>query len=78
MFEDKKLMRRYNRGEVGVLRDIYGRYKDDMVGLSAALLYDKMIAEDVVHDVFARLNRLFFSRPFPSGPTIFFPGLSRF
>ena len=55
MFEDQKLMKRYNRGDVGVLRDIYGRYKDDMVGLSAALLHDTVIAEDVVHDVFARL-----------------------
>ncbi len=46
---------RFNRGETEALRDIYALYKDDLVTLAAALLYNKTTAEDVVHDVFAKL-----------------------
>jgi RNA polymerase sigma-70 factor (ECF subfamily) len=46
---------RFNRGDCDALRDIYTLYKDDLVSLAAALLYNKTTAEDVVHDVFAKL-----------------------
>ncbi|MHC4385410.1 MAG: RNA polymerase sigma factor [Planctomycetota bacterium] len=55
MFLEKQLILRFNRGDTDALRDIYARYKDDLVSLAAALLQDKNAAEDVVHDVFARL-----------------------
>jgi len=52
MLEDKLLIWKFNRGNKGVLRCIYDRYKDDLVTLAAALLADVSSAEDVVHDVF--------------------------
>ena len=55
MLEDKILIWRYNQGQKQVLRDIYEKYKHDLVTLSAALLHDKDAAEDIVHDVFLRL-----------------------
>lgn len=55
MLQDKRLMRRFNRGDKEALRDIYALYKDDLVSLACALLHDKTAAEDAVHDVFARL-----------------------
>ena len=48
-------MMRFNRGDTEALRDIYALYKDDLVSLAAALLHNKTSAEDVVHDVFAKL-----------------------
>ncbi|MFC1676976.1 RNA polymerase sigma factor [Planctomycetota bacterium] len=53
MFEDKLLILRFNRGNMEPLRRIYEKYKDDLVTLAAALLYDKTLAEDAVHDCFA-------------------------
>lgn len=55
MFLEKRLIRRFNRGDRGAVRDIYAHYKDDLVSLAAVLLQDKAAAEDVVHDVFAGL-----------------------
>ena len=52
MLEDKVLIWKYNRGKADVLRRIYVKYKDDLMTLASALLYDKSSAEDVVHDVF--------------------------
>jgi RNA polymerase sigma factor (sigma-70 family) len=52
MLEDRLLIWKFNRGNRGVLRDIYEKYKDDLVTLAAALLTDISSAEDVVHDVF--------------------------
>ena len=53
MLEDKVLIWKYNRGRAQVLPRIYIKYKDDLMTLATALLYDKSSAEDVVHDVFA-------------------------
>ncbi|MCP4612463.1 MAG: RNA polymerase sigma factor [Planctomycetes bacterium] len=55
MIQEKWLMMRFNRGDSQALRDIYVRYKDDLVSLADALLHDKTSAEDAVHDVFAML-----------------------
>ena len=52
MLEDKLLIWKFNRGDTGVLRRIYEKYKDDLVTLAAALLTDVSSAEDAVHDVF--------------------------
>jgi len=52
MLEDKLLIWKFNRGDREVLRNIYEKYKDDLVTLAAALLTDVASAEDVVHDVF--------------------------
>ena len=52
MLEDKLFIWKFNRGNREVLRNIYEKYKDDLVTLAAALLTDAASAEDVVHDVF--------------------------
>ena len=52
MLEDKLLIFKFNRGSREALQGIYEKYKDDLVTLAAALLIDKNLAEDVVHDVF--------------------------
>jgi RNA polymerase sigma factor (sigma-70 family) len=52
MLEDKLLIWKFNRGSREALRGIYEKYKDDLVTLAAALLTDKNLAEDVVHDIF--------------------------
>ena len=55
MWQDKTLVWRFNRGDPQALRGIYARYRLDLVTLATALLFDKSQAEDVVHEVFARL-----------------------
>jgi len=57
MLEDRLLIWKFNRGRKDVLERIYAKYKDDLMTLSAALLYDKSAAEDVVHDVFVKFIR---------------------
>jgi RNA polymerase sigma-70 factor (ECF subfamily) len=57
MFEDKLLIWKFNKGKREVLEKIYAKYKDDLMTLSAALLYDKNSAEDIVHDVFVKFIR---------------------
>ncbi|HUU17616.1 MAG TPA: sigma-70 family RNA polymerase sigma factor [Sedimentisphaerales bacterium] len=53
MLEDRLLVWRFNRGDTDALRDIYEKYRDDLLKVAAALLNDKNGVEDVVHDVFA-------------------------
>jgi len=57
MLEDKRLIWKFNRGDLDALRGIYEKYKDDLVTLAAALLSDVSSAEDVVHDVFVSFIR---------------------
>jgi RNA polymerase sigma-70 factor (ECF subfamily) len=57
MLEDKILTWRFNNGRKQVLREIYEKYKHQLVTLAAALLYNKTTAEDAVHDVFLKLIR---------------------
>jgi RNA polymerase sigma-70 factor (ECF subfamily) len=52
MLQEKLLVWQFNRGNRAVVRRIYERYKDDLVTLATALLYEKDTAEDVVHEVF--------------------------
>ncbi len=49
------LVKRFNRGDMHALREIYDLYKHDLMTLATALLRDSARAEDAVHDVFARL-----------------------
>lgn len=55
MLQEKILLRQFNRGDTKALRQMYILYKVDLTTLATALLFDKAQAEDVVHDVFARL-----------------------
>jgi len=52
MLDDKLLAWRFNRGDTDALRRIYGKYRDDLLKVAAALLNDTDGIEDVVHDVF--------------------------
>jgi RNA polymerase sigma-70 factor (ECF subfamily) len=55
IWHEKILIQRFNKGDSSALRHIYDLYKVDLTTLATALLFDKTLAEDVVHDVFARL-----------------------
>jgi RNA polymerase sigma-70 factor (ECF subfamily) len=57
MLEDRLLIWKFNKGKKEVLERIYAKYKDDLMTLAIALLYDKSSAEDVVHDVFVKFIR---------------------
>ena len=52
MFEDNQIVRKFNRGNREVVRQVYEKYKKDLITLATALLYDRDAAEDVVQDVF--------------------------
>ncbi|MHC4116208.1 MAG: RNA polymerase sigma factor [Planctomycetota bacterium] len=52
MLDDRLLVWRFNRGDTDALRRIYGKYRDDLLKVAAALLNDTDCVEDVVHDVF--------------------------
>jgi len=54
-WQDKMLIWRFSRGDPQALRQIYTRYRVDLVTLATGLLYDRSQAEDVVHEVFVRL-----------------------
>jgi RNA polymerase sigma-70 factor (ECF subfamily) len=56
MMEDKILIWRLKRGRGEALKCIYDKYKRDMLSLASALLNDKSIAEDIVHDVFVSFS----------------------
>jgi RNA polymerase sigma-70 factor (ECF subfamily) len=53
MLEDNQIIRELKRGNGEVVRQVYEKYKKDLMTLAAALLYDRGAAEDVVQDVFA-------------------------
>ncbi len=52
MFEDRRLIRRFNAGDAQALRRIYEKYRSDLLRVAGALLHDPTAVEDVVHDVF--------------------------
>jgi RNA polymerase sigma-70 factor (ECF subfamily) len=49
--EDKLLIWKFKCGSTEALRRIYDKYKSHLLKISTALLNDKSIAEDAVHDV---------------------------
>jgi RNA polymerase sigma-70 factor (ECF subfamily) len=55
LLKEKILVRRFNKGDVQALQDIYDLHKEDLLTLAVAMLFDKALAEDVIHDVFTRL-----------------------
>jgi len=52
MLEDERLIWELKRGDKEALRQIYMKYKDNMLTIAASLLHDTCAAEDVLHDVF--------------------------
>lgn len=57
MLEDKRLISELERGDKEALRQIYEKYKDNLMAIAASMLHDVCAAEDVVHDVFVSLAR---------------------
>ena len=55
MIHDRLLVWKLNKGSTRALRQAYEKYKNNLVTLAAALLYDKAAAEDAIHDVFVKL-----------------------
>jgi RNA polymerase sigma-70 factor (ECF subfamily) len=52
VLKDRRLVHRLSRADPDALRQIYHRYKDDLLTVAMALLADPDAAEDCVHDVF--------------------------
>ena len=57
MIDEKIFVWKFNRGSKDALRQLYEKYKDDLLGLAVTLLKDRAEAEDVVHDVFVSFAR---------------------
>jgi RNA polymerase sigma-70 factor (ECF subfamily) len=57
MLEDKFLLWKLRHGSADALRQIYEKYKNDLLGLAIALSQNGTGAEDVVHDVFVSFAR---------------------
>jgi len=55
MRQEKALVERLNQGDMQALREVYDLTKHDLMTLAMALVSDRSTAEDVVHEVFARL-----------------------
>jgi RNA polymerase sigma factor (sigma-70 family) len=55
MLEDKILILRFKRGDCDALRQIYDKYKGDLLKLAIFLTGDICRSEDVVQDVFVKL-----------------------
>ena len=54
MIEDRLLVLRFKKGRSEALRQIYDKYKVEMLKLSVVLIGDVHTAEDIVHDVFVK------------------------
>jgi RNA polymerase sigma-70 factor (ECF subfamily) len=54
VIEDKLLILRFKQGRNGALRQIYDKYKVELLKLSVVLTGDVNAAEDMVHDVFVK------------------------
>jgi RNA polymerase sigma-70 factor (ECF subfamily) len=57
MIEDKLLILRFKQGRHEALRQIYDKYKVELLRLAVVLLGDVNMAEDMVHDVFVKFAR---------------------
>ncbi len=55
MSEDRQLLKGFHRGETAALRQIYLKYKDDLLTVARSLVYDINTAEDCLQDVFVSL-----------------------
>jgi len=54
MVEDKLLIFRFKQGSCEALRQIYDKYKVEMLKLAVVLIGNRNMAEDIVHDVFVK------------------------
>jgi RNA polymerase sigma-70 factor (ECF subfamily) len=54
MVEDKLLIFRLKQGNHEALRQIYDKYKVELLKLAVVLIGNKNMAEDIVHDVFVK------------------------
>jgi RNA polymerase sigma-70 factor (ECF subfamily) len=54
MIEDKLLILRLRRGHPEALRQVYDKYKVELLRLAVVLVGNAHTAEDIVHDVFVR------------------------
>lgn len=54
MVEDKLLILRFKQGNNEALRQIYDKYKIELLKLAVVLIGNKNMAEDIVHDVFVK------------------------
>jgi len=52
MLEDERLIWELKHGDKEALRQVYMKYKDNLLTIAASLLHDACTAEDVLHDVF--------------------------
>lgn len=57
MHSDKKLIQQMKRGDCDALRILYVEHKDFLLTLATALLHDRSLAEDILHDVFVSFTR---------------------
>ena len=57
MIEDKLLILRFKQGRHEALRQIYDKYKVELLRLAVVLVGDVNTAEDMVHDVFVKFAR---------------------
>jgi len=54
MVEDKLLIFRFKQGNNEALRQIYDKYKVELLKLAVVLIGNRNTAEDIVHDVFVK------------------------
>ena len=52
MLEDERLISELHHGDKKALRQIYLKYKDNLLTIAASLLHDVGAAEEILHDVF--------------------------
>ncbi len=57
MLEDRLLLQKLKHGDADALRQIYEKYKHDLLGLAVTLSGDKTTGEDVMQDVFVSFVR---------------------
>ena len=57
MLREKKLIQQMKSGDKDALRILYVEHKDFLLALANALLHDRPLAEDVLHDVFVNFTR---------------------
>lgn len=58
MLDDERLISELHHGNKEALREIYLKYKDNLLTIATALLHDSTTAEDILHDVFITLAKV--------------------
>lgn len=52
MFEDRQLINKVKNGDKKALCRIYQKYGDSLLTVAVAIVHDRELAEDILHDVF--------------------------